>query len=164
MHVSCIFCRIAHGEIPARIVYQDELVVAFHDVSPQAPVHVLVIPRLHVDSLAATTAEHAALLGHLLGTLRNVARDLGVAENGYRTVLNTGFDGGQSVSHLHAHLLAGRPGWVMTREQIVDAVRGEDYPVTDRAVDVQIVGLRKKLGARADYIETVRGVGYRFKE
>ncbi|MDO9541636.1 MAG: response regulator [Kiritimatiellia bacterium] len=62
------------------------------------------------------------------------------------------------------HLLAGRPGWVMTREQIVDAVRGEDYAVTDRAVDVQIVGIRKKLGARADYIETVRGVGYRFKE
>ena len=62
------------------------------------------------------------------------------------------------------HFLAGRPGWVMTREQIVDAVRGEDYPVTDRAVDVQIVGLRKKLGARADCIETVRGVGYRFKE
>jgi two-component system phosphate regulon response regulator PhoB len=62
------------------------------------------------------------------------------------------------------HLLAGRPGWVMTREQIVDAVRGEDYAVTDRAVDVQIVGIRRKLGARADYIETVRGVGYRFKE
>ena len=62
------------------------------------------------------------------------------------------------------HFLASRPGWVMTREQIVDAVRGEDYPVTDRAVDVQIVGLRKKLGSRADYIETVRGVGYRFKE
>jgi two-component system, OmpR family, alkaline phosphatase synthesis response regulator PhoP len=62
------------------------------------------------------------------------------------------------------HLLAGRPGWVMTREQIVDAVRGEDYAVTDRAVDVQIVGIRKKLGAKADYIETVRGVGYRFKE
>ncbi len=62
------------------------------------------------------------------------------------------------------HLLAGRPGWVMTREQIVDAVRGEDYAVTDRAIDVQIVGIRKKLGARADYIETVRGVGYRFKE
>ena len=62
------------------------------------------------------------------------------------------------------HYLAGRPGWVMTREQIVDAVRGEDYAVTDRAVDVQIVGIRKKLGAKADYIETVRGVGYRFKE
>ena len=62
------------------------------------------------------------------------------------------------------HLLASRPGWVMTREQIVDAVRGEDYPVTDRSVDVQIVGLRRKLGARADMIETVRGVGYRFKE
>ena len=62
------------------------------------------------------------------------------------------------------HYLASRPGWVMTREQIVDAVRGADYPVTDRAVDVQIVGLRKKLGSRANYIETVRGIGYRFKE
>ncbi len=112
MRVSCIFCRIAFGEIPARIVYQDEQVVAFHDVSPQAPVHVLVIPRLHVDSLAATQPEHDALLGHVLGTIRKVARDLGVADNGYRTVLNTGFDGGQSVGHLHAHLLAGRPlGW-----------------------------------------------------
>lgn len=86
--------------------------MAFHDLSPQAPVHVLVIPRLHVDSLAATHAAHDVLLGRVLATLRNVARDLGVADNGYRAVLNTGFDGGQSVGHLHAHLLAGRPlGW-----------------------------------------------------
>ncbi len=110
--MSCIFCRIAHGEIPARVVFQDDRVVAFHDVSPQAPVHVLVIPRVHVESLAASTSEQDALLGHILVTVRHVARALGVAENGYRTVINTGFDGGQSVGHLHAHLLAGRPlGW-----------------------------------------------------
>lgn len=110
--MSCIFCRIANGEIPARIVYQDDALVAFHDVAPQAPVHVLVIPRVHLESLAATKPEHDALLGRVLGAVRQVARDLGVADDGYRTVLNTGFDGGQSVGHLHAHLLAGRPlGW-----------------------------------------------------
>ena len=110
--MSCIFCRIAQGEIPARIVRQDEHVVAFHDVSPQAPVHVLVIPRAHIDSLAATLPEQDALLGHVLGMIRAVAVDLGVADSGYRTVLNTGIDGGQSVGHLHAHLLAGRSlGW-----------------------------------------------------
>jgi histidine triad (HIT) family protein len=110
--LSCLFCRIVQGEIPARIVHQDEHVLAFHDVAPQAPVHVLVIPRVHLDSLAATQPEHDVLLGHILATVRQVARDLGVADAGYRTVLNTGNDGGQSVGHLHAHLLAGRHlGW-----------------------------------------------------
>ncbi len=110
--MSCIFCRIAYGEIPARVVYQDDDVMAFHDLAPQAPVHVLVIPRQHLDSLAASKPEHDVLLGRVLATVRNVAHDLGIAENGYRAVLNTGFDGGQSVGHLHAHLLAGRPlGW-----------------------------------------------------
>ena len=105
----CIFCRIAAGEIPARLVYQDDQVVAFHDVAPQAPVHVLVIPRKHMESLAKSTADDDALLGHLLSVVRKVAVDLGVADTGYRTVLNTGVDGGQSVGHLHAHLLARRP-------------------------------------------------------
>ena len=110
--MSCLFCRIVQGEIPARIVHQDEHVLAFHDVAPQAPVHVLVIPRVHLDSLAATQPEHDVLLGHVLATIRQVARDLGVADAGYRTVLNTGEHGGQSVGHLHAHLLAGRHlGW-----------------------------------------------------
>lgn len=110
--MSCIFCRIAAGEIAARIVYEDTDVVAFHDVAPQAPVHVLVIPRRHIESLAASQPGDEALLGHVLATVRVVGEKLGVAAGGYRTVLNTGFDGGQSVGHLHAHLLAGRPlGW-----------------------------------------------------
>ena len=107
--MSCLFCRIASGEIPAKLVYSDDLVVAFRDIAPQAPVHVLVIPRTHLDSLAASTSADDALLGHVLATVRHVAQDLGVAAAGYRTVLNTGLDGGQSVGHLHAHLLAGRP-------------------------------------------------------
>lgn len=106
--MSCIFCRIASGEIPARLVYEDEEVVAFHDQHPQAPVHVLVIPRRHVESLAETTAADDALLGHVLATVRNVAQQLDLPEKGYRTVLNTGAHAGQSVQHLHAHLLAGR--------------------------------------------------------
>ena len=83
--------------------------VAFYDIAPQAPTHVLVIPRKHLDSLATSDPSDDALLGHVLATVRHVAQSLGVASAGYRTVLNTGADGGQSVGHLHAHLLAGRP-------------------------------------------------------
>lgn len=107
--MSCLFCRIAAGEIPAKLAYADDQVVAFHDIAPQAPVHVLVIPRAHLDSLAATSSADDALLGHMLATVRQLAHSLGVASAGYRTVLNTGMDGGQSVGHIHAHLLAGRP-------------------------------------------------------
>lgn len=107
--MSCLFCRIAAGEIPAKLAYADDRVVAFHDIAPQAPVHVLVIPRAHLDSLAATSSADDALLGHMLATVRELAQSLGVASAGYRTVLNTGLDGGQSVGHIHAHLLAGRP-------------------------------------------------------
>jgi histidine triad (HIT) family protein len=108
-----IFCRIIRGEIPAKFVYQDDLCVAFHDLYPQAPVHVLVIPRDGFVSLnEAEEDKHKEVLGHLLLTAAKIARDLGIAESGYRTIINTGADAGQSVFHLHVHLLGGRPfGW-----------------------------------------------------
>ncbi len=109
---QCIFCRIARGDFGTVFLHQDQDVVAFADLHPQAPVHVLVIPRRHVASLADTAPADNALLGRLLAAVRSVAAQLGVAATGYRTVLNTGSDGGQSVHHLHAHLLAGRSlGW-----------------------------------------------------
>jgi histidine triad (HIT) family protein len=104
---ECVFCRIVRGEIPATVVHQDELAVAFRDVRPQAPTHVLVVPRRHVASLAETTGEDAPLLGHLLALAAELARRLGLA-SGYRVVVNTGPQGGQTVPHLHLHLLGGR--------------------------------------------------------
>lgn len=103
---ECLFCRIARKEIPARIVAETEDCLAFLDTSPQAPTHVLVIPRTHVTSLSAVTDPLVA--GRVLLLAVEVARTLGVADSGYRVVLNTGHDGGQTVEHLHAHLLAGR--------------------------------------------------------
>jgi histidine triad (HIT) family protein len=103
---ECIFCRIAAGEIPARVVRRDETLVAFHDVSPVAPTHVLVVPRRHVPALAATTAEDAGLLGRLLDAAREIAAELGL--DGYRVVINNGETAGQSVLHLHLHLIGGR--------------------------------------------------------
>jgi histidine triad (HIT) family protein len=103
---DCLFCRIARGEIPARIVAETEDCVAFRDIDPKAPTHVLVIPRAHVASLSET--EDAALVGKLSLLAARIARDEGIAESGYRTVVNTGPDAGQSVSHLHLHLLGGR--------------------------------------------------------
>jgi len=103
---SCIFCRIVRGEIPATLVAQNETAIAFRDLSPQAPTHVLVVPRRHVASLAH--ADDGAELGAVMLLAAEVARLEGVAEQGYRTVLNTGANGGQSVDHLHAHVLGGR--------------------------------------------------------
>jgi histidine triad (HIT) family protein len=106
-----IFGRIIRGEIPARIEHEDDLCIAFHDVAPQAPVHVLVIPRRPLPSLAEVTPDDAALLGHLVLVATQLATKLGLAA-GYRLVVNCGRDGGQSVDHLHVHLLGGRPlGW-----------------------------------------------------
>ncbi len=107
---TCIFCRIVAGEIPSTIVAQSEHGIAFRDLSPQAPVHVLVIPRRHLDSLAEATATgtSAAELGDLLQLAGEVARVSGVAETGYRVVANTGREGGQTVGHLHFHVLGGR--------------------------------------------------------
>ena len=103
---ECLFCRIAGGEIPARIVHQDADVVAFHDISPQAPTHILVIPRRHLESLSAARTEDRELLGRLLATAAEIA---GAAKlDSWRLVANTGADAGQSVFHLHLHVLGGR--------------------------------------------------------
>ena len=106
---DCIFCRIAAGEIPATIVKQDGDLVAFRDVNPQAPTHVLVIPRQHIKSVAeADNPEGEAMLGKLLRFGAQIARELGLEQSGYRLVLNTGEHGGQSVFHIHLHVLGGR--------------------------------------------------------
>ncbi len=106
--MSCLFCKIVEGSIPSTAVYQDDRVYAFSDINPKAPVHVLVVPREHISSLHDTDREHRALLGHLLGTVAEIARQKGLGK-GYRVVVNIGEDGGQTVDHLHLHLLAGRP-------------------------------------------------------
>jgi histidine triad (HIT) family protein len=109
--VDTIFSRIIRGEIPARIVHDDALCLAFHDVAPQAPVHVLVIPKQPIPSLAAVEESQAALLGHLIAVATKLATSLGLTD-GYRLVVNCGRDGGQTVDHLHVHLLGGRAmGW-----------------------------------------------------
>ena len=105
---DCLFCRIAEGAIPAKILYEDDSCLAFADINPQARVHVLVIPRRHVVSLAAVSQQDAALLGNLLVACGQVAREQGVEESGYRVVANTGQEAGQSVFHLHFHILGGR--------------------------------------------------------
>lgn len=105
---DCIFCRIADGDVPATIVHSDEDVVAFRDAHPQAPTHILVIPRRHIPSLDEADPGDAALLGSLLLRARELAREEGMAEDGYRTVLNVGADGGQTVHHVHLHVLGGR--------------------------------------------------------
>ena len=107
---DCLFCRIVRGELPVAILAQNDLAIAFRDINPQAPVHVLVVPRRHVASLAEAT--DGAELGAVALLAAQVARTEGIAGSGYRTVMNTGEDGGQSVSHLHLHLLGGRAmGW-----------------------------------------------------
>lgn len=103
-----IFSKIIRKEIPAKIVYEDENCLAFHDVSPQAPIHVLVIPKKAIVSVAELQSDDHALMGHIWLTISKVAAELGLAENGYRVVTNSGRDGGQSVDHLHFHILGGR--------------------------------------------------------
>lgn len=107
--MDCLFCKIVGGEIPAARVYEDETCIAFNDISPQAPTHVLIVPREHFDSLDKATDANKETLGHLLLTAAEIARKKGFAADGYRTVINTNDDGGQTVFHLHIHLLGGRP-------------------------------------------------------
>jgi histidine triad (HIT) family protein len=108
MSSGCIFCRIIAHEVPGDIVYEDERAVAFRDIHPHAPVHLLVVPRKHIASLAGAAPEDEALLGHLLHVAAELARKEGIAERGYRTLINTNREAGQVVFHLHVHVLGGR--------------------------------------------------------
>jgi len=105
---DCIFCKIIRKELPAEILYEDERVIAFPDIRPVAPVHILVIPKKHIPNLAEADAADAELLGQALMTLPRIAEQLGIADAGYRTVINTRDNGGQTVYHLHFHILGGR--------------------------------------------------------
>ncbi len=104
---DCIFCKIAEGEIPTAKVYEDDQIVCFHDADPQAPVHVLIIPKKHIPSMDDLTEEDATLVGHIMVKIKDIARDLGLT-NGYRVVNNCGEDGFQTVKHLHFHILGKR--------------------------------------------------------
>lgn len=106
--MSCLFCRIIAGEIPATKVYEDDRVVAFDDINPQAPMHVLVVPKAHVETLNALAPEHDALAGELVRRAAALASDRGYAASGYRTVFNCNADAGQTVFHIHLHVLGGR--------------------------------------------------------
>lgn len=107
MDPNCLFCKIVSGSIPADRMYEDESCLAFRDINPQAPVHLLVIPKKHVSSHAEAVEDHAALVGDVMAAAGKLAEQQGL-RNGYRLVINTGVDGGQTVSHLHVHLLGGR--------------------------------------------------------
>ena len=108
MSQDCVFCKIAAGEFGGPPIYQDEQVTAFKDINPQAPLHILIIPNKHIASLDEATAKDQALLGYLMLTAAQIARDHGVVDQGYRLVTNTGPQAGQTVFHIHLHLLAGR--------------------------------------------------------
>lgn len=105
---ECIFCKIVDKQIPSKLVYEDEFVIAFNDISPEAPVHVLVVPKKHIKSLDNVTDEDKELLGHIQLCIRDIAKKLNIHESGYRVVNNCGKEGGQTVDHIHFHLLGGR--------------------------------------------------------
>ena len=105
--MSCLFCKIVTGQIPSTPVFQDSLAYAFADINPKAPVHILIVPREHIDSVGHATENHRDLLGHLLWLAAEIARQKGLGQ-GYRVVINSGPEGGQTVDHLHLHLLGGR--------------------------------------------------------
>jgi histidine triad (HIT) family protein len=106
--MDCIFCRIVSGKIPGDIVYQDEEVLAFRDINPQAPVHILVIPKRHIPSLDQLTEDDLPLIAHMVEVVNRLAKEEGVAQKGYRLAINCGQEGGQAVPHLHMHLIGGR--------------------------------------------------------
>jgi histidine triad (HIT) family protein len=106
--VDCIFCRIVAGKAPADIIHKDEVVIAFHDAHPQAPTHILIIPNEHLESIGDIRCEHDGLLGQMISVANQLAVQEGIAQSGYRLVTNRGAHGGQSVYHLHLHLLGGR--------------------------------------------------------
>ena len=106
--MDCIFCRIAEGEIPSDTVYQDEEIIAFRDINPQAPVHIVIIPRRHIASLSDLSESDSALVGRMVAAANRLAEEEGLTERGYRVVINCGKEGGQLVPHLHLHLVGGR--------------------------------------------------------
>ncbi len=106
--MDCIFCQIIAGKVPSEIIYQDGEVVAFRDINPQAPIHLLIIPKKHIPSLAQLSEGELPLAGHMVNVANQLAKKEGVAEGGYRLVINCGEEGGQLVPHLHLHLLGGR--------------------------------------------------------
>jgi histidine triad (HIT) family protein len=106
--MSCLFCRIAAGEIPSKKVHEDDRIIAFHDIDPKAPVHVLIIPRKHIASVVQLDESDAGLMGQMLVVARDLAKKLGMSEHGFRCVVNSGPDAGQSVDHIHLHVLGGR--------------------------------------------------------
>lgn len=105
---DCIFCKIVQKDIPSKVVYEDDMIMAFHDLNPVGPKHVLVIPKVHVASLNDLSQEHAAVMTHMSFKLKEIAEILGIAESGYRVVCNCGADAGQEVAHLHYHVIGGR--------------------------------------------------------
>jgi histidine triad (HIT) family protein len=105
---ECIFCKIVSKQIPANLVYQDEQVTAFRDLNPQAPTHVLLVPNQHIPNTETLEPEHDAIVGAVMRTARSIARSAGIADSGYRLVVNTGRDANNTVAHLHVHLLGGR--------------------------------------------------------
>jgi histidine triad (HIT) family protein len=106
--MDCIFCKIIAGQIPSDVIYTDDKVIAFHDINPMAPVHLLIIPREHIPSLNDVTEQQMTLVGHMVQVAKQLAKQQGIATKGYRVVINTGPQGGQVVQHLHMHLLGGR--------------------------------------------------------
>ena len=106
--MDCIFCKIIAGQIPSDVIYTDDKVVAFRDINPMAPVHLLIIPREHILSLNDVTEQQTTLVGHMVQVAKQLAKQHGIATKGYRVVINTGSQGGQVVQHLHMHLLGGR--------------------------------------------------------
>lgn len=105
---DCIFCKIIKKEIPAKIVHEDDMVIAFEDVNPQAPVHLLVVPRKHIPTLLDLTPEDSQLMGHIFLTANNLAKNKGISVSGFRTVFNCNKDAGQAVYHIHLHIFGGR--------------------------------------------------------
>jgi len=106
--VDCPFCRIVRKEIPSTIVYEDDEIIAFNDINPVAPVHVLIVPKIHMVNLNDVGEENVSLLGKMMLVAASIAKDKGIAERGYRTVINNGDEGGQMVKHLHMHLIGGK--------------------------------------------------------
>jgi histidine triad (HIT) family protein len=106
--MNCLFCKISNDELPAKVIFKDNDIIAFHDISPQAPTHILIIPRKHIATMNDTNAQDEQILGKMVITAKKLAYDEGLSDAGYRLVINTNADGGQAVYHIHLHLLGGR--------------------------------------------------------